>query len=58
MADYIFNDELVLLAEDGGNFGSEEKPIAYKVSGKCWVNNHALPHKSKFVYYAIYFLWI
>lgn len=41
VADYIFDDELVLLAEDGGNFGSKEKPIAYRVSGKCWVNNHA-----------------
>ena len=41
IADYIFDDELVLLAEDGGNFGSKEKPIAYRVSGKCWVNNHA-----------------
>ena len=39
--DYIFDDELVLLAEDGGNFGSKDKPIAYRVSGKCWVNNHA-----------------
>jgi len=39
--DYIFDGELVLLAEDGGNFGSKEKPIAYRVSGKCWVNNHA-----------------
>ena len=47
VADYIFNDELVLLAEDGGNFGSEEKPIAYKVSGKCWVNNHAHVLKPK-----------
>lgn len=41
VADYIFDDELVLLAEDGGNFGSKDKPIAYRVSGKCWVNNHA-----------------
>lgn len=39
--DYIFDEELVLLAEDGGNFGSVERPIAYRVSGKCWVNNHA-----------------
>lgn len=39
--DYIFDDELVLLAEDGGHFGSKDKPIAYRVSGKCWVNNHA-----------------
>ncbi len=31
VADYIFDDELVLLAEDSGNFGSEERHIAYKV---------------------------
>lgn len=45
--DYIFDDELVLLAEDGGNFGSKEKPIAYRVSGKCWVNNHVHVLKPK-----------
>lgn len=45
--DYIFDDELVLLAEDGGNFGSKEKPIAYRISGKCWVNNHAHVLKPK-----------
>ena len=47
IADYIFDDELVLLAEDGGNFGSTERPIAYRVSGKCWVNNHAHVLKAK-----------
>ncbi len=47
VADYIFDDELVLLAEDGGNFGSADKPIAYRVSGKCWVNNHAHVLKPK-----------
>lgn len=47
VADYIFDDELVLLAEDGGNFGSKEKPIAYRVSGKCWINNHAHVLKPK-----------
>lgn len=45
--DYIFDDELVLLAEDGGNFGSKNRPIAYRVSGKCWVNNHAHVLKPK-----------
>ncbi len=39
--DYLFDEELVLLAEDGGFFGSFDRPIAYRVSGKCWVNNHA-----------------
>ena len=36
------NDDLVLLAEDGGHFDEfTTKPIAYRVKGKCWVNNHA-----------------
>ena len=47
VSDYLFDDELVLLAEDGGNFGSKTKPIAYRVSGKCWVNNHAHVLKPK-----------
>ena len=47
VAEYIFDDELVLLAEDGGHFGSADKPIAYRVSGKCWVNNHAHVLKAK-----------
>lgn len=47
VASYIFDDELVLLAEDGGHFGSSDKPIAYRVSGKCWVNNHAHVLKPK-----------
>ena len=47
VSDYIFDDELVLLAEDGGNFGSKDRSIAYRVSGKCWVNNHAHVLKAK-----------
>jgi type I restriction enzyme S subunit len=39
--DFIFDEPLILLAEDGGHFGSKTKPIAYKIIGKCWVNNHA-----------------
>ncbi|MCU7849151.1 MAG: restriction endonuclease subunit S [Candidatus Thiodiazotropha sp. (ex Lucinoma kastoroae)] len=39
--DYIFDEPLVLLAEDGGNFGDPNRTIAYQVEGKCWVNNHA-----------------
>lgn len=38
---YIFDEELVLVAEDGGFFFDPLKPIAYRVSGKSWVNNHA-----------------
>ena len=36
-----------MLAEDGVNFGSKTRPIAYRVSGKCWVNNHAHVLKPK-----------
>jgi type I restriction enzyme S subunit len=38
---FLFNEPLILLAEDGGHFGSKTKPIAYKIEGKTWVNNHA-----------------
>jgi type I restriction enzyme, S subunit len=40
--EHIFNEDLVLIAEDGGNFSEFfKKSIAYKVKGKSWVNNHA-----------------
>ncbi len=39
--DYIFDESLVLLAEDGGNFNDPTRPIAYIAKGKYWVNNHA-----------------
>jgi type I restriction enzyme S subunit len=39
---FIFDEPLILLAEDGGYFDEyESRPIAYRVSGKSWVNNHA-----------------
>jgi type I restriction enzyme S subunit len=38
---WIFDEPLVLLAEDGGNFEDASRPIAYPIDGKCWVNNHA-----------------
>lgn len=38
---YIFDGEYVLISEDGENLRSRTTPIAYKVNGKFWVNNHA-----------------
>jgi type I restriction enzyme S subunit len=38
--EFIFDDEIVLVTEDETFYG-REKPIAYRSSGKCWVNNHA-----------------
>lgn len=39
--DYLFDGEYLLLAEDGGYFDDRTKGVAYEVSGKFWVNNHA-----------------
>lgn len=39
--DYLFDGEYVLISEDGENLRSRKTPIAFKASGKFWVNNHA-----------------
>ena len=39
--DFLFNEELVLLGEDGAPFLEPNKPKAYVIRGKSWVNNHA-----------------
>ena len=41
IADYIFDGEYMLIAEDGENLNSRTQPIAQIVNGKFWVNNHA-----------------
>ena len=38
--DYIFDEPLVLLGEDGAKWGAGDKS-AYMIEGKSWVNNHA-----------------
>ncbi len=44
---YIFNDEFVLLGEDGAPFLEFLAKKAFIVRGKFWVNNHAHILKSK-----------
>ena len=39
--DYIFDDEYILLAEDGSVMDNEGFPIMQFIWGKTWVNNHA-----------------
>ncbi|WP_439147480.1 restriction endonuclease subunit S [Vibrio sp.] len=39
--DYIFDGDFILLGEDGENILSRNLPLAFKASGKIWVNNHA-----------------
>ena len=41
VAGYIFDEPLILLAEDGGPFDQPDRGIAYAIEGKTWVNNHA-----------------
>jgi type I restriction enzyme S subunit len=39
--DYLFDEELILLGEDGAPFLDPNKPKAYIIRGRSWVNNHA-----------------
>lgn len=45
--DYIFDDDLILLGEDGANIIMRSTPLAFLVSGKVWINNHAHVLKTK-----------
>lgn len=51
VADYIFDEKLLLISEDGANLVARVYPIAFSIEGKTWVNNHA--HVLKFENYAI-----
>lgn len=39
--DFIFDESLILIAEDGANLLSKSTPLAFEAAGKYWVNNHA-----------------
>ena len=58
--DYLTDEELVLLGEDGAPFLDLMKDKAYLISGKAWVNNHAHILKSYFGHvgnlYLLYYL--
>jgi type I restriction enzyme, S subunit len=41
VADFIFDEDLLLVSEDGANLLARTYPIAFSISGKTWVNNHA-----------------
>ena len=44
--DFIFDEKLLCVSEDGANLVARNYPIAFSISGKTWVNNHA--HVLKF----------
>ncbi len=57
---FLIDDDIILMAEDGGYFDEHEtRPIAYRMIGKCWVNNHAHILKAKkgfeqgFIFYSL-----
>ena len=41
VSEYLFDEELLLVSEDGANLLARTYPIAFSISGKTWVNNHA-----------------
>jgi type I restriction enzyme, S subunit len=41
VAEYLFDDDLLLIAEDGANLVLRNLPLAILARGKFWVNNHA-----------------
>jgi type I restriction enzyme S subunit len=45
--DFLFDDDLLLIAEDGANLVLRNLPLAIVARGKFWVNNHAHVLKPK-----------
>ena len=45
--DYIFDDELILMGEDGANIITRSSRLVFLAKGKFWVNNHAHVFKAK-----------
>ena len=54
--DYLFDDQLLLIAEDGANLVLRNLPLAIIAHGKFWVNNHAhilKPRRGNLEYLAV-----
>ena len=50
VSDYLFDEDILLISEDGANLVARSTPIAFSVSGKVWVNNHAHILRFKNIY--------
>ena len=53
--DYIFDEPLLLIAEDGANLLLRNLPLAIIATGKYWVNNHAhilKPYRGNLYFFA------
>ena len=56
---YLFDEELLLIGEDGANLLSRSTPIAFIAKGKFWVNNHAhvlQPYKCTDINYLCHYI--
>lgn len=56
---YIFDEELVLLGEDGAPFFDYTRPVAFYINEKVWVNNHIhvlKPHHNVTTQYLVHYL--
>lgn len=56
--DYIFDEEIVLLGEDGAPFFDKTRDVAFLINEKVWVNNHIHVLKGTLIKneYLVYFL--
>ena len=45
--DYLFDEELILLSEDGANIIDRNYRVCFLANGKYWVNNHAHVMKAR-----------
>ena len=57
--DYIFDGDYILLGEDGANIIDRSSRMAFVVSGKCWINNHAHviePHENMDIHFLAEYL--
>lgn len=50
VSEHIFDGDYLLVSEDGANLLARSTPIAFSISGRAWVNNHA--HVLEFDTYA------
>ena len=51
---YLFDEELILLSEDGANITDRNYPVCFLASGKYWVNNHAHVLRTKHGYFPVF----
>jgi type I restriction enzyme S subunit len=59
---FIFDEDLLCVSEDGANLVARTYPIAFPISGKTWVNNHAhvlrFTHACTQKFVDVYLNWI